>query len=79
MNWNPWKKIRKLEEQVKIFSDIAILECDKARYLESYTEILNRRDIKRINALQKIADEEKPTSNATVRRMVAIARGALDK
>jgi tRNA(His) 5'-end guanylyltransferase len=77
MIWNPWREIRKLRGQVKIFSDMALLECDKARYLKSHTDILDRRDIKRIKALQRIVDHEKPNSSAVVKHMAAIAREVL--
>jgi tRNA(His) 5'-end guanylyltransferase len=56
---------------------MALLECDKARYLESHTDILDRRDIKRIKALQRIVDHEKPNSSAVVKSMAAIAREVL--
>ena len=48
-------------------------------YSESLDQLLADRLLKFSIALQSIADEGKPTSNSTVRRMAAIARVALDK
>jgi hypothetical protein len=72
MIWNPWKKIRQLEERIKHEMDCT----DK--FMELSVDFSNK--LSRANdALQSIADEENPSSNAKVRRMVAIARVALDQ
>ncbi len=93
MIWNPWKQNRILRERAEKYFNIAgDLKRYRDTLSEVIQEMKNeaKQDKDKINlladrllkfsiALQSIADEEKPTSNATVRRMVAIARVALDK
>jgi hypothetical protein len=70
MIWNPWKEIKRLELQVK-----AVTKSEDTT-LEMLHRALDRADTMHI-ALQEIIREEKPTSNATVKRIANIARGAL--
>jgi hypothetical protein len=93
MIWNPWKKNRILRERAeKYFNMAGDLNLDRDALSEVIQEMKRdvERDKKQINlladrllkfsiALQRIADEEKPTSNATVKRMAAIAREGLNK
>jgi len=84
MIWNPWKEIKRLrEEAVKLNRDkdnlSAVIQEMKRDAERDKNNPLADRFHKFSIALQSIADEEKPTSNAKVRRMVAIARVALDQ
>lgn len=63
MIWNPWKEIKRLRETMHRNNTIA---------RDDYYTIADLR-----GALQDIASQEKPTSNATVKRMARIAREAL--
>ena len=51
-----------------------------ALYSEAMADVRGYKEISAdmVNALHRIAAEEKPTSNATVRRMARIAREALE-
>lgn len=62
---NPWKRIADLEERIADLLD---------RMAEYDIEIGGLLD-----ALDDIVAEERPTSNATVRRMARIAREAMEK
>jgi hypothetical protein len=64
MIWNPWKEIKRLRDKVETYNSVA---------RENYYTLANLE-----GALHEIAAQEKPTSNATVRRMARIAREALD-
>lgn len=75
MIWNPWKEIKRLRADIE-----RIHETWRERN-EKTLHLLHSSDDARLelrNALQHIAAEEKPTSNATVKRMAKIARGALE-
>ena len=79
MIWNPWKEIRRLREEL----DGRKTKIDALRRYgrdmqEEVYRLLNRADKLNIG-LQDIIAEEKPTSNATVRRMANMAREALKK
>lgn len=63
MIWNPWKEIKRLQ---------ATMDRNNKMARDDYYEIADLR-----GALQAIADEEKPTSNATVKRICKMAREAL--
>lgn len=63
MIWNPWKEIKRLRE---------IMDRNNAMARDDYYTIADLRA-----ALGEIVAEEKETSNATVKRMARIARGAL--
>lgn len=65
MIWNPWKEIKRLRET---------MEKNDAIARENYYTIANLR-----GALHEIAAQQKPTSNATVRRMARMAQEALDE
>jgi hypothetical protein len=91
--WNPWKQNRILRERAEKYFNIAgDLQRYRDTLSEVIREMKREaeRDKKEINrlldgykkmiiALQRIADEEKPSSNATVKRMAAIARVVLNK
>ena len=84
MIWNPWKEIKRLREEVdKLNRDkgnlsavIQEMNFEIARDVDEIHRLLDRADKLNI-ALQRIIDEEKPTSTATVKRMAAIAREGL--
>lgn len=84
MIWNPWKEIKRLrEEAVKLNRDKDHLSevtqgmgFEIVRHVDEIHRLLDRADKLNI-ALQRIIDEEKPTSTATVKRMAAIAREGL--
>jgi hypothetical protein len=62
---NPWKEIKRLREKVETYNSVA---------RENYYTFANLE-----GALREIAAQEKPTSNATVKRMARIAREALNE
>ena len=63
MIWNPWGEIKRLRHDLDMCS---------AMHSDDYYTIANLRA-----ALLAVSEEEKPTSNATVKRMAKIAREAL--
>jgi hypothetical protein len=89
MIWNPWKEIKRLRERAEKYFNMT---GELSRYRDTLLEVIQemKRDAERDKnnpladrfhkfsiALQRIADEEKPSSNATVKRMAAIAREGL--
>jgi hypothetical protein len=70
MTWNPWKKIRQLEERLKHEMDCT----DK--FMELSVDFSNKLDRTK-KYLRGIAAEEKPTSSGVVKRMAAMAREGL--
>jgi uncharacterized coiled-coil DUF342 family protein len=76
---NPWKEIRRqrgeLEERKNKIDALRRYGRDMQ---EEVYRLLNRADKLNIG-LQDIIAEERPTSNATVKRMAKIAREALKK
>lgn len=64
MIWNPWKEIKRLREQVDA--------C------HVHIKFLRGENNNLFAALIDINSQEKPTSNATVKRMAKIAREALE-
>ena len=65
MIWNPWKEIKRLRAALQTQTDVTELE-------RNVTEDLR-------TCLFVIAAQEKPTSNATVKRMARMAREGLRK
>lgn len=63
--WNPWKEINRLRGMINQKNMMA---------RDDYYTIVGLHCV-----LQDIAAEEKPTSNATVKRMARMAREALNK
>lgn len=61
---NPWKENRLLREELHY----------QSKMKNTWLDIAAKRD----DALRRIAAEERPTSNATVKRMAKIAREALE-
>jgi hypothetical protein len=64
---NPWKEIKRLRDQAELLKSA---QMDLVRELH---RVLDRADKMHI-ALRAIADEERETSNATVKRMARLAR-----
>jgi len=79
MIWNPWKEIKRLREQVTLYSNMVIQECYRARFLESDVEYRDRRIKILEKSLVDIAAEEKPISSGVVKRMAAMAREGLNR
>lgn len=91
MIWNPWKEIKRLREQVDLYNEMAMNEGRKAVSLQYDKEVLEGRNdalvrttkrheqelAKMSNGLLAIIAEERPTSNATVKRICKMAREAL--
>ena len=91
MIWNPWKEIRRLREEMTQRDAVLDQQAERIHELmvkldavshsdkmmaEQYLILLDRAE--KLNmALQRVASEEKPTSNATVKRMARIARDGL--
>ena len=69
---NPWKEIERLREELRVRTDLTDM-WRKSAMLEGKVADELRND------LLWIAAEEKPTSNATVKRMARMAREALKK
>jgi len=70
MIWNPWKKIRQLEERLKH-------EMDRAdESMNLFIDYSNKLDRAK-KYLRGIAAEEKLTSSGVVKRMAAMAREGL--
>lgn len=72
MIWNPWKEIKWLRGLLDV-------QHERADNLQNLSITRAARVIKLENALLAIAAEEKPTSNATVKRICKMAREALAK
>lgn len=64
LNWNPWKEIKRLREEI---------DQKNMMLRDDYYTIVGLHGV-----LRDIAAEEKPTSNATVKRMARMAREALE-
>jgi hypothetical protein len=69
---NPWKEIERLREELRVRTDLTDMWRKSAMLERKVTDELR-------NDLLRIAAEEKPTSNATVKRMARMAREALKK
>lgn len=70
MIWNPWKKIRQLEERLK-------QQVEQTNgWSENFVDMSGRLDRAK-KYLRGIAAEEKPTSSGVVKRMAAMAREGL--
>ena len=89
MIWNPWKEIKRLRGQVDLYNEMAMDAGQKVVFLQSDKEVLQGkmdgfhasimdRNDKLLIGLQAIIAEEKPTSNATVKRICKIARKAME-
>ena len=72
MIWNPWKEIKWLRGLLDV-------QHERADNLQNLSITRAARVIKLENALLAIAAEEKPTSNATVKRICKMARETLGK
>jgi len=93
MIWNPWKEIKRLRDQVGACMVVEdnlrnwlaheqrhTAELKKSR--DAYGKTIDRHEnelLNMSNTLLAIIAEEKPTSNATVKRICKIAREALAK
>ena len=77
--WNPWKENKRLRHAACIWSD-TVDRWQSAFYKLSNQLADHKGYVKQYErVLQDIAAEEKPTSNATVKRMARMAREALNK
>jgi len=65
MIWNPWKKIRQLEQKVDFWEDETFTACGQIEDL--------------VTALERVALEARPSSSAVAKKMASIAQAALDK
>lgn len=72
MIWNPWKENKRLREELAQQVEQTKGWCDA---MMSCSDKLDAAD----QTLFAIAAEEKPTSNATVKRICKMAREALAK
>jgi hypothetical protein len=70
MIWNPWKEIKRLRAELQHQTELANMWRTSTLVERKITDGLR-------NELLKVVAEEKPTSNATVKRMARIAREAL--
>lgn len=77
MIWNPWKEIKRLREHAAMCGRITTTKDAVINQQVTHLRVLLESCHLYENALQHIASEEKPTSNATVKRMAKIAREAL--
>ena len=92
MIWNPWKEIDKLREEMATKDavlEMRLADWERADDLATQKqkrifEIAEERDNARkdneyyLKHFRRIAAEEKPTSNATVKRICGIAQEVLD-
>jgi hypothetical protein len=70
MIWNPWKKIRQLEERLK-------QQVEQTNgWAENFMDMADKLDRTK-RYLRGIAAEEKPTSSGVIKRMAAMAREGL--
>jgi hypothetical protein len=79
MIWNPWKEIRRLRKKLDVEAGWFYASERHNTDLQGEVRRLMDRSNKLNTALQDIVAEEKPTSNATVKRIVRIAREGLRK
>jgi adenylosuccinate lyase len=79
MIWNPWKEIKRLRNKLDV--EARWFEASERHNTDLREEVhrLMDRSNKLNIALQNIIAEEKPTSNATVKRIVRIAREGLKR
>lgn len=76
MIWNPWKALRiEREENIALRSEM----IRQVSQLYDDLEAVHLDCVKLEDALRLVIDQEKPTSNSTVKRMVNIAREGLFK
>ncbi len=72
MIWNPWKEIKRLREEI----ELRIRQAHE--WAELSDELFERLDAKD-RILLAIISEEKPTSNSTVKRIIRMAREAMNE
>ncbi len=92
MIWNPWKEIKRLREEIAIKDVVldmrladwvtadALADQKQKRIYEIAEERDNARRDNRwyLDNMRQIAAQQKPTSNATVKRICGIAQQVLD-
>ena len=76
MIWNPWKALRN-EQERNIAAHHELIR--QIVQLNDEIETVHLDCVKLENALRLVIDQEKPTSNSTVKRMANIAREGLFK
>lgn len=74
MIWNPWKALR-IEREENISARHELIR--QIVQLNDEIEVVHLDCVKLENALRLVIDQEKPTSNSTVKRMANIAREGL--
>ncbi len=79
MIWNPWKEIKRLREELNRVKYHLGLSNMEENNLRDFLVLADQRLYAVRDILDKIAVEEKPTSNSTVKRMARMAREALAK
>jgi hypothetical protein len=76
MIWNPWKALRiEREENIALRHDM----LRQVSQLYDDLDAVHLDCVKLEDALRLVIDQEKPTSNSTVKRMANIAREGLFK
>lgn len=79
MIWNPWREIARLNAYLDACkAEIGRLQSEKSLMIRE-AELVSKGAERWHEAFENIIAEERPTSNATVRRMAKIARVALGK
>lgn len=76
MIWNPWKALR-IEQEQNIAARHELIR--QVSQLYDDLEAVHLDCVKLEDALRLVIDQEKPTSNSTVKRMARIAREAIAK
>ena len=74
MIWNPWKALR-IERDENIAARHELIR--QIVQLNDEIEVVHLDCVKLEDALRLVIDQEKPTSNSTVKRMANIAREGL--
>lgn len=77
MIWNPWRKIKQLREYLETSSNVVENLRHYLLHEQRHIAELKKEIATYEHALRDIADMEKPSSNATVKRMARMAREAL--
>lgn len=70
----PWTKLKR--EIASLQTDLAMVRAQRDAAIEAFYEASDNAQERR-EALRAIASEERPTSNATVKRICRMAREAL--
>lgn len=75
LSWlNPWNEARMLREELDLVRSHAMAQAEQN--VATVNKLINKLMAAQ-EALRRVANEERPTSNATVKRMAKIAREGL--